>query len=119
MKAKTQYNDIKGTAAADISDHLMNSLQYYLENTYSNYDSERYVCRGCSIWAGGQDVVPKMDIRFICEDRDGHKNVALSPKNGMPIEEILSLFKRFNIVIGKDIDDMEVNDDDDDNFELE
>lgn len=31
MKAKTQYNDIKGTAAADVSDHQMNSLQYYLE----------------------------------------------------------------------------------------
>lgn len=35
----------------------------------------------------------------------------------MSIEEILSLFKRFNIVMGKDIDDIEVNDDD--NLELE
>lgn len=117
MKAKTQYNDIKGTAAADVSDHRMNSLQYYLEKTYPNYDSERYVCRGCSIWIGGQDVVPKMDIRFVCEDSLDHKYVAFSPKKEMSIEEILSLFKRFNIVMGKDIDDIEVNDDD--NFELE
>mgnify|MGYP000137004518 FL=1 len=117
MKAKTQYNDIKGTAAADVSDHQMNSLQYYLEKTYPNYDSERYVCRGCSIWIGGQDVVPKMDIRFVCEDSLDHKYVAFSPKKEMSIEEILSLFKRFNIVMGKDIDDIEVNDDD--NFELE
>lgn len=80
MKAKTQYNDIKGTAAADVSDHQMNSLQYYLEKTYPNYDSERYVCRGCSIWTGGQDVVPKMDIRFVCEDSLDHKYVAFSPK---------------------------------------
>ena len=43
------YNDLRGTAAADIADGYMNSLQKYLMDTYEKYNSERYVCRGCTI----------------------------------------------------------------------
>lgn len=34
MKAKVQYNDLVGTAAADISDYYRNSLQVYLKATF-------------------------------------------------------------------------------------
>ena len=38
MKASVQYNDLKGTAAADISDFHKSSLQNYLINSYEQYD---------------------------------------------------------------------------------
>ena len=50
MIASVQYNDLIGTAAADIADGYMNSLQKYLMDTYVKYNSERYVCRGCTIY---------------------------------------------------------------------
>ena len=46
MKAKVQYNDIVGTAAADISDFVNNDMQAYLVQTYPSYDANRYKCRG-------------------------------------------------------------------------
>jgi len=49
MIASVQYNDLRGTAATDIADGYMNSLQKYLMDTYEKYNSERYVCRGCTI----------------------------------------------------------------------
>lgn len=42
MIASVQYNDLRGTAAADVSDFYKSSLQKYLMNTYKTYDSERY-----------------------------------------------------------------------------
>jgi hypothetical protein len=38
MEASVQYNDIKGTAAADISDFYQTSLQKYLVDSYEQYD---------------------------------------------------------------------------------
>lgn len=34
MKASVQYDDLKGTAAADVSDFHQSSLQNYLINSY-------------------------------------------------------------------------------------
>lgn len=48
MIASVQYNDLRGTAA-DVVDGYMNSLQKYLMDTYKKYDSNRYVCRGCTM----------------------------------------------------------------------
>lgn len=41
MKASVQYNDLKGTSAADISDFHKCSLQNYLINSYEQYDGDR------------------------------------------------------------------------------
>jgi hypothetical protein len=41
MKATVQYNDLVGTAAADISDFYNNSLQEYLQKRFPKYDSGR------------------------------------------------------------------------------
>lgn len=48
MIASVQYNDLRGTAAADVADEYMNSLQKYLMDTFREYDPERYYCRGCT-----------------------------------------------------------------------
>lgn len=38
MKATVQYNDLVGTAAADISDFYNYSLQEYLQKRFPKYD---------------------------------------------------------------------------------
>ena len=112
MIASVQYNDLRGTAAADVSDLCKNSLQEYLMNTYKTYNSERYVCRGCVMWISGQRVVPSLNISYLCWDNIAEKFVRFSPKKDMDLNEAFSLFKNFEVVVGTDVNDIDVNDDD-------
>ena len=112
MIASVQYNDLRGKAAADVSDFHMNSLQKYLTDTYKIYDSERYVCRGCVMWISGQRKNPSLSMSFLCWDKISEKFVRFYPKKGMDFNEAFSLFKRFEVVMGTDVSDIDVNDDD-------
>ena len=38
MEASVQYNDFTGTAAADISDYYLNSMNEYLKRRYPSFD---------------------------------------------------------------------------------
>lgn len=110
MIADVQYNDLRGTAAADVSDLYMNSLQHYLEVTYKSYDSKRYYCIGCTIWAS--DSGNHVNVTFVCYDNQTGKHVEFEPPREYSFEETFSLFKRFNVVIGADINEVEVLDED-------
>ena len=112
MIASVQYNDLRGTAAADVSDIHMNSLQKYLKNTYKSYDSERYVCRGCVMWVSGQREVPSLSMSFLCWDKAAEKFVRFYPKKNLDLNEAFSLFKRFEVVMGTVVTDIDVTDDD-------
>lgn len=112
MIASVQYNDLRGTAAADVSDFHMNSLQKYLIDTYKTYDSERYVCRGCVMWISGQRDEPSLGMSFLCWDKTAEKFVRFYPKKKIDLNEAFSLFKRFEVVMGTDVNDIDVNDDD-------
>lgn len=112
MIASVQYNDLRGTAAADVSDSHMNSLQAYLKSAYKSYDSERYVCRGCVMWVSGQREEPSLNMSFLCWDKTAEKFVRFYPKKHMELKEAFSLFKRFEVVMGTDVSDIDVNDDD-------
>lgn len=112
MIASVQYNVLRGTAAADVSDFHMNSLQKYLMDTYKTYDSERYVCRGCVMWISGQGEVPSLSISYLCWDKTAEKFVRFYPKKEIDLNEAFSLFKRFEVVMGTDVNDIDVNDDD-------
>ena len=112
MIASVQYNDLRGTAAADVADGYMNSLQKYLIDTYDKYNSERYVCRGCTMYIGGQREVPSISLSFICWDSEDEKYVRFYPQKDIELNEAFSLFKRFEIVIGKNVNDIEVDSDD-------
>lgn len=103
---------MRGTVAADVSDFYMNSLQKYLVNTYKTYDSERYVCRGCVMWISGQMDEPSLSMSFLCRDKTAEKFVRFYPKKHMDLKEAFSLFKRFEVVMGTDVSDIDVNDDD-------
>lgn len=107
MKASVQYNDIIGSAAADVADWYNNSLQSFLEKTFESYDCERYSCRGCSAYLGSENTV---HVHFICLDKKTGDFVRFSPKDWWTIEQFLTLFKRLEIVIGKDINEVEIAD---------
>ena len=109
MKAKVQYNDLVGTASADITDNYQNSLQNYLISNYESYEGERFDSVGCSIFVSGQHLHPKINIVFVCYDKQNRKYVKFCPIDELSNDEILSLFKRFNIVVGKNIDNIEVD----------
>lgn len=110
MIASTQYNDLRGTAAADVSDFYMNSLQNFLEQSYKTYDGERYYCTGFTMWASNSGS--KVNVNFVCYDKQEAKNVIFEPERDYTFEETFALFKRFNVVIGTDISEVEVPDED-------
>lgn len=112
MKASVQYNDLLGTSAADVSDFYQSSLQNYLVQTYDQYDRQRYVCEGCSIWISGQQEIPSGNIEFVCYDKVEGKYVKFCPKADLSINDIFSLFKRFEVVLGNKIEDIEVDGED-------
>lgn len=114
MIASVQYNDLRGTAAADVSDFHQNSLQQYLETTYKTYDATLYYCVGCTMWISEEDV----DIKFICYNRSEDKYVRFSPDENFSHQEAFSLFKRFEVVIGIDVNEITINGEDD-NLKLE
>lgn len=109
MKASVQYNDLKGTAAADVSDFYSNSLQNYLISTYKTFDGDRYHCVGCTLFAGNQSS--HVNISFVCYDSQELKHVSFYPLEDYTVERAISLFKRFHVVIGERIDDIEISDD--------
>lgn len=106
MKAKVQYNDLIGTAAADVSDFYNNSLQEYIQKRFPKYDSGRFTCVGCDVFFGGQGT--KLGtISFICRDNEDNKYVRMRSQNGWTIEEVIDIFKRLNIIIGNGIQEIE------------
>lgn len=112
MKSKVQYNDFVGTSAADLSDFYLNSIENYLIENFSKFDPQRFKCQGCTISVSGQLPSPKASIDFVCFDREQNKYVKLCPLKDMTMDDVFSIFKRFNVVIGKDMEDIEVKDED-------
>ena len=108
MKATVQYNDLVGTAAADVSDFYNNSLQDYLQRRFPQYDAERFHCVGCDVYFGGQGS-NLGSISFICLDQVDNKYVRMRSQNAWTVEGIIDIFKRFNIVIGKGIHEIETD----------
>lgn len=112
MKASVQYNDFEGSAAADASDFYQNSLQNYLVKSYKQYDEDRYVCIGCTLFVSGQQDIPQGTIRFVCFDKVENKYVKFCPEAELSLNDIFSLFKRFEVVIGKNIEGIKVDSED-------
>ena len=99
-------------SAADISDFHKSSLQNYLINSYEQYDEDRYECYGCSIFISGQHMQPQGNITFVCKDKIENKYVKFCPLKDITLDEIFSIFKRFQVVIGDHLDKIEVDDKD-------
>lgn len=109
MIASVQYNDLRGTAAADVSDGYMSSLQKYLQERFKEYDSERYYCRGCTIWFGNERRSNSIRMRFLCFDREDERYIGFCPENDFTFDEVFNMFKRFEIVMGIDVNEIEID----------
>lgn len=112
MIAKVKYNDLKGTAAADVSDFYLNNLQGYLKKEFQTYDSNRYNCVGCTLWISGQAPKPMIDVDFICWDSQDSKYVKVRPEKDYDFNQAFALFKRLQMVLGTNIEDIQVDEDD-------
>lgn len=110
MIASVQCNELRGTAAADVSDSLNNSLNNYLAATYNSYDGQRYSCNGCTMWISNSGSVT---LSFICYDKEDGKYLRFLPERDYIYQEAFDLFKRFEVVIGIDINEIEINCEDD------
>lgn len=108
MKAKVQYDDVLGSAAADVSDSYNNSLQDYLCMTYKSYNGDDFYCEGCQIYIGQSN---RANVCFICRDKKDGVLKLFSPEDAIPLEEAFNLFKRFEIVVGNEIENMEIDND--------
>lgn len=110
MKAKVQYGDLLGTSAADVSDAYNNSLQTYLSTMFESFDTSRYRCDGCRIYL--TDSCDVCNVRFVCYDTQENKYVYLVPLKDYTLKTMKDMFKRFDIVVGNNIDEVVVSEDD-------
>jgi hypothetical protein len=83
-KADVSYNDFRGTAAADISDH-----------------TDRYKPIGVSFYASYED---SFGVSFLCRDAERSTDgkdyiVKMSFENDLSKDDFFALFKRFNVVV--------------------
>lgn len=104
MEASVQYNDWKGTAAADIADEFVNSMDEYLTLKSQKYDKNIYHCVGCRLRPYGID---KLDVVFYCREIKTGQIVQMCFNQEFGISEILVIFKRFAVVLGEHIDRIE------------
>lgn len=124
LTASVQYNDWKGTAAADSADHA--SVQSYLKD--KGYLGDEAFVVGFRVWFGANhgDVVTTISVRALVADGTGFDNVNAQVTSAdvlrlkelnleLPIGEFFGLFKRFNLVLtsrdlGLDGRDYEITD---------
>ena len=105
MKALVQYNDITGTAAADLSDHT--NLNDFLVSRGVN--TTQYEAIGASFHSNYND---SFTATIICVDKEQSTNenkyiTEISFENEFSKDEFFSLFKRINVVISQNSNDHE------------
>ena len=104
MKASVQYNDYRGTTAADRSDYLetyIGELTEIITKTYEiPIDAESYEYVGISVYGTDvEDVCATFFFRNI-----ETKEVVKYFKSTVTMQSILNLFKRFEFQIGDNLD---------------
>ena len=105
MRATVQYNDYEGSAAADIADAFVNSMDEYLSfRSKKKFDKTKYHCIGCELRPYGVD---KLDVEFYCRDLHTRQIVSMRFNSEFNLSDILVMFKRFAVVMGENIEDVE------------
>lgn len=94
MQAKTQYNDLVGTVAADISDFMPGgNLDSLLPK---NYDSNRYQVVGFDVWGSGE----KMVCALLCWDKESdNDNSLITIDASYDSKQFFEFFKRFHMCL--------------------
>lgn len=96
MKANVQYNDFKGTSAADISDHT--NLTEYLEER--KVDTEVYKPIGVEFYGSDYGLdLNLVNFSIICKDTNTGKIVKIQDARDQKFQDFIRLFKRFNVIV--------------------
>lgn len=98
MKAQVQYNDFKGTVAADISDHT-NLIEYLKDR---GVDTEKYTPVGIDFYSSDYGL-DKNAVYFsiICEDINTGKLVKIKDEEDQTFQDFIRLFKRFHVLLSQ------------------
>ena len=92
VQANVQYNDFKGTSAADIAD--FSNLENFLKG--KGVDVNRYSPVGVDF----NSSYDHCSYGVICKDRDANnKLVEIRFESEGSYEDFFSLFKRFNVIL--------------------
>ncbi|MCM1033149.1 MAG: hypothetical protein NC405_05260 [Odoribacter sp.] len=92
--ASVQYNDFKGTSAADFRDFA--TLNDFA--TQFGLDTSQYVPQGVSLYCGYDNFV---SVSLLCEDVNNENRLIKVGLPQMPISEFLKQFKRLHIMLFK------------------
>ena len=107
MKANVQYNDYRGTTAADRSDYLETHISKLTEIIVKTFEipvvADDYEYVGLSVY--GTDVAD-VCATFYFRDRET-KEVVKNFKASVPMQSVLNLFKRFEFQIGEHLEDID------------
>lgn len=101
MEASVQYNDWKGTSAADIADEFVNSMDEYLSHRSQLYNKNKYHCIGCELRPYNID---KLDIVFFCRELNTGQILPMRFNQEFRLTDLLVIFKRFSVVLGEHIE---------------
>ena len=108
MKANVQYNDYRGTTAADRSDYLeMNVVRMtgiIIERFQIPIEEGKYDFVGLSVYG---TEVKDVCASFYFKDKDT-KEVVKYFKPTIELQAILDLFKRFEFQIGYHLDEIDM-----------
>ena len=77
---------------------------------FKDFDGDRYRCDGCRLYMS--DHGNHAYVKFVCYDTVENKYVYLVPVKNYTLEDMTKMFKRFDVVMGRGIDGIEVSDDD-------
>lgn len=91
-EASVQYNDFKGTSAADISD--FSSLEDFARKF--GIDTTKFVPRGISIYCSYDHFV---SVSIICENTERENMLISIGLPDMPISDFLNQFKRLHVML--------------------
>ena len=106
MKATVQYNDYLGTTAADRCDLFIELPGQMDQNIIDSFqlplNAEEYHFKGVSVFGTDVNGV-SVYLFFTC--KESGKIVKLY-KAGVPLQKVLSLFKRFEFQVGDCLDEI-------------
>lgn len=109
MKANVQYNDYRGTTAADRSDYLEVHISQLTEIIVKSFEipveADSYDYVGVSVY--GTEVEDVCGTFFFRNKET--KEVVKYFKASVSMQAILNLFKRFEFQIGTNLEDIDKN----------
>ena len=103
MKATVQYDDYKGTTAADRCDLFFDRPDLMTQTIFDwfnvSLDADNYLFVGVSVYTTRVD---DSYTTLYFEDRENQKVVKVV--RAVPMQTVLNLFKRFAFQVGKHLD---------------